>query len=246
MGSNSTETYVKKFTLLGQQQATRVSPRALPRSVPHMSAAEAAIQLKAHGPSFTLASACAPGIARDLIAAGAGDSGCRSPPVALPTPLEERMVVVAEQHGVEVERDALVVLGVFEAALVGEDQPEVQHFEAVLLLEFVALGLQGTVQVFDRGAEDVGTVQEDADGGVLVPEAADDHRVEPGAFVGHQNGEEVRVAHRHLELVTTGVLQADLRACPLRGRPGRVLHRHAEREGADALTRKDLEVHLPP
>lgn len=87
VGSNSLETYVREFSLLGQDQPALVSPLALPRSVPSMAAAEIAIDLGLRGPNFTVASACASGatalgVARDLIASGTCDivlaGGCES------------------------------------------------------------------------------------------------------------------------------------------------------------------------
>ncbi|WP_051852253.1 beta-ketoacyl-[acyl-carrier-protein] synthase family protein [Streptomyces aureocirculatus] len=78
VGSNSLSGYVREFTLLGQQDPDRVSPLALPRSIPNMAAAEVAIDLSVGGPSFTVASACASGataigIAQDLVTAGTCD-----------------------------------------------------------------------------------------------------------------------------------------------------------------------------
>ncbi|MDT0386041.1 beta-ketoacyl-[acyl-carrier-protein] synthase family protein [Streptomyces dubilierae] len=78
VGSNSLTTYVTEFGHLGAQRADRVSPLALPRSVPSMAAGEVAIDLGARGPNFTTASACASGataigVARDLLRAGTCD-----------------------------------------------------------------------------------------------------------------------------------------------------------------------------
>ncbi|WP_279571436.1 beta-ketoacyl-[acyl-carrier-protein] synthase family protein [Streptomyces sp. 8K308] len=77
-GSNSLETYPKEFARLNEGHPTRVSPIALTRSVPNMVAGEVAMDLRAHGPSFTVSSACASGstalgLARDLLAAGTCD-----------------------------------------------------------------------------------------------------------------------------------------------------------------------------
>ncbi|TDC64009.1 beta-ketoacyl-[acyl-carrier-protein] synthase family protein [Streptomyces hainanensis] len=77
-GSNSLETYPREFARLDQGHPTRVSPTALTRSVPNMAASEVATGLGAHGPSFTVASACASGatalgLARALLAAGTCD-----------------------------------------------------------------------------------------------------------------------------------------------------------------------------
>ncbi|GAA2888357.1 3-oxoacyl-[acyl-carrier-protein] synthase 2 [Actinoplanes cyaneus] len=56
----------------------RVSPFALPRTLPNMAAAEAALDLGAQGPCFTVSSACASGahalgVARDMLLSGACD-----------------------------------------------------------------------------------------------------------------------------------------------------------------------------
>ncbi|MEU7108366.1 beta-ketoacyl synthase N-terminal-like domain-containing protein [Streptomyces sp. NPDC046215] len=89
VGSNSLDTYGAAFGHLGAAEPERVSPLALPRSVPNMVAAEVAMDLGAGGPNFTTASACASGttalgIARDLlrshacdiVLAGGSESGC--------------------------------------------------------------------------------------------------------------------------------------------------------------------------
>ncbi|ATL32214.1 beta-ketoacyl-[acyl-carrier-protein] synthase family protein [Streptomyces formicae] len=78
VGSNSLSTYVTEFCHLGAGQPERVSPLALPRSVPNMAAGEVAIDLDARGPNFTTASACASGataigVARDLLRSGTCD-----------------------------------------------------------------------------------------------------------------------------------------------------------------------------
>lgn len=78
VGGNSLETYVREFTLLGEGRPTAVSPVALPRSVPNMVPGEVAMDLGIHGPSFSVASACASGataigVARDLLLSGACD-----------------------------------------------------------------------------------------------------------------------------------------------------------------------------
>ncbi|MFI9202850.1 beta-ketoacyl-[acyl-carrier-protein] synthase family protein [Streptomyces sp. NPDC053048] len=87
VGSNSLETYVTEFTRLGQGQPTKVSPLALPRSVPNMVAGEVALDVGAQGPNFTVSSACASGasalgVARELLLSGACDvvlaGGCES------------------------------------------------------------------------------------------------------------------------------------------------------------------------
>ncbi|MFD0319341.1 beta-ketoacyl-[acyl-carrier-protein] synthase family protein [Streptomyces flavalbus] len=78
VGSNCLSTYVTEFGHLGADRPQRVSPLALPRSVPSMAAGEVAIDLGAQGPNFTTASACASGatalgVARDLLRAGTCD-----------------------------------------------------------------------------------------------------------------------------------------------------------------------------
>ncbi|GGS89069.1 beta-ketoacyl-[acyl-carrier-protein] synthase family protein [Streptomyces chromofuscus] len=78
VGSNSLSTYVTEFGHLSAGRPERVSPLALPRSVPSMAAGEVSIDLGARGPSFTTSSACASGataigVARDLVRSGACD-----------------------------------------------------------------------------------------------------------------------------------------------------------------------------
>lgn len=78
VGSNSLSTYVTEFGHLGAGRPERVSPLALPRSVPSMAAGEVAIDLGARGPNFTTSSACASGataigVARDLLRSGTCD-----------------------------------------------------------------------------------------------------------------------------------------------------------------------------
>ncbi|MFH8609665.1 beta-ketoacyl-[acyl-carrier-protein] synthase family protein [Streptomyces sp. NPDC018029] len=78
VGSNSLSTYVTEFGHLGAGVPERVSPLALPRSVPSMAAGEVAIDLGVRGPNFTTASACASGatalgVARDLLRSGTCD-----------------------------------------------------------------------------------------------------------------------------------------------------------------------------
>ncbi|WP_314413040.1 beta-ketoacyl-[acyl-carrier-protein] synthase family protein [Streptomyces kroppenstedtii] len=78
VGSNSLSTYVTEFDHLGAGRPERVSPLALPRSVPSMAAGEVAIDLGVRGPNFTTASACASGataigVARDLLRSGTCD-----------------------------------------------------------------------------------------------------------------------------------------------------------------------------
>ncbi|MHC3471053.1 beta-ketoacyl-[acyl-carrier-protein] synthase family protein [Streptomyces sp. 7R007] len=78
VGSNCLSTYPTEFGHLGAHRPERVSPLALPRSVPSMAAGEVAIDLGARGPNFTTASACASGttalgVARDLLRSGTCD-----------------------------------------------------------------------------------------------------------------------------------------------------------------------------
>ncbi|MEV7198116.1 beta-ketoacyl-[acyl-carrier-protein] synthase family protein [Streptomyces sp. NPDC093510] len=78
VGSNSLSAYVTEFGHLGAGRPGRVSPLALPRSVPSMAAGEVAIDLGVRGPNFTTASACASGataigVARDLLRSGTCD-----------------------------------------------------------------------------------------------------------------------------------------------------------------------------
>ncbi|MCA6091847.1 beta-ketoacyl-[acyl-carrier-protein] synthase family protein [Streptomyces sp. SCA3-4] len=78
VGANSLSTYVTEFGHLGADRPVRVSPLALPRSVPSMAAGEVAIDLGARGPNFTTSSACASGataigVARDLLRSGTCD-----------------------------------------------------------------------------------------------------------------------------------------------------------------------------
>ncbi|UFQ19314.1 MULTISPECIES: beta-ketoacyl-[acyl-carrier-protein] synthase family protein [Streptomyces] len=87
VGSNSLRTYTQEFTRLDQGRPRRVSPLALPRSVPSTAAGEVALDLGAQGPNFTVSSACASGstalgTARDLLLSGACDvvlaGGCEA------------------------------------------------------------------------------------------------------------------------------------------------------------------------
>ncbi|MBC2878612.1 MULTISPECIES: beta-ketoacyl-[acyl-carrier-protein] synthase family protein [Streptomyces] len=78
VGSNSLSSYVDEFCRLGAGKPERVSPLALPRSVPNMAASEVAIDLGVRGPNFTTSSACASGataigVARDLLRSGTCD-----------------------------------------------------------------------------------------------------------------------------------------------------------------------------
>ncbi|WP_416483227.1 beta-ketoacyl-[acyl-carrier-protein] synthase family protein [Streptomyces sp. CL12] len=78
VGSNSLRTYVAEFTRLGQGRPSKVSPLALPRSVPNMVAGEIALDIGARGPNFTVSSACASGgsalgVARGMLLGGMCD-----------------------------------------------------------------------------------------------------------------------------------------------------------------------------
>ncbi|MCC3776102.1 beta-ketoacyl synthase [Streptomyces sp. UNOB3_S3] len=78
VGTNSLGGYLTEFGHLVAGNPERVSPLALPRSVPNMAAGEVAIDLGARGPNFTTSSACASGataigVARDLLRSGSCD-----------------------------------------------------------------------------------------------------------------------------------------------------------------------------
>lgn len=77
-GGNSLQTYPTEFGHLNAGRTSRVSPLALPRSIPSTPAGEIAIDLGARGPGFAVASSCASGataigIGRDLLRAGTCD-----------------------------------------------------------------------------------------------------------------------------------------------------------------------------
>lgn len=77
-GTASMERYVTEFAKLADGRPRAVSPLAVPRSVPNMSAAEIALDLTVRGPAFTVSTACASGstalgVARDLLRAGTCD-----------------------------------------------------------------------------------------------------------------------------------------------------------------------------
>ncbi|MFE0581399.1 beta-ketoacyl-[acyl-carrier-protein] synthase family protein [Streptomyces sp. NPDC058874] len=76
--SNSMQNYNGEFSQLLDGHPARVSPLALPRSLPDTASGEVALDLGAKGPSFATAAACASGAvalstARDLLRAGACD-----------------------------------------------------------------------------------------------------------------------------------------------------------------------------
>ncbi|MER7395315.1 beta-ketoacyl-[acyl-carrier-protein] synthase family protein [Streptomyces sp. NPDC000151] len=78
VGSNSLERYAPEFGRLAAGRPTKISPYALPRSVPNMAAGEVAIHLGCRGPNFVTSSACASGataigVARDLVRSGTCD-----------------------------------------------------------------------------------------------------------------------------------------------------------------------------
>ncbi|MEV6345320.1 beta-ketoacyl-[acyl-carrier-protein] synthase family protein [Actinoplanes sp. NPDC051851] len=78
VGSASMEGFEAGFEHLRAGRVEALSPYTLPRSVPNMAAAEAALALGAQGPCFTVSSACASGahalgVARDLLLSGACD-----------------------------------------------------------------------------------------------------------------------------------------------------------------------------
>ncbi|MBB5119355.1 3-oxoacyl-ACP synthase [Streptomyces eurocidicus] len=78
VGSTSMSTYESVFRHLHAGEPERVSPLALPRSLPNMAAGEVALDLGAQGPNFTVSTACASGataigVARDLLRSGVCD-----------------------------------------------------------------------------------------------------------------------------------------------------------------------------
>ncbi|MFI1186064.1 beta-ketoacyl-[acyl-carrier-protein] synthase family protein [Streptomyces californicus] len=78
VGANSLSTYPAEFGRLRDGRTDKVSPFALPRSVPNMVAGAVSLDLGAKGPSFTTSSACASGttalaVACDLLRGGACD-----------------------------------------------------------------------------------------------------------------------------------------------------------------------------
>ncbi|WP_030694416.1 beta-ketoacyl synthase [Streptomyces globisporus] len=78
VGANSLSTYPVEFARFRDGHADKVSPFALPRSVPNMVAGAVSLDLGAQGPSFTTSSACASGttalaVACDLLRSGACD-----------------------------------------------------------------------------------------------------------------------------------------------------------------------------
>ncbi|MGW7518105.1 beta-ketoacyl-[acyl-carrier-protein] synthase family protein [Streptomyces sp. NPDC054796] len=78
VGSNSLATYPEEFGRLNEERPDRVSPLALPRSVPNFAASEVSTDLGAAGPSMAISTACssgamALGTARSLIESGACD-----------------------------------------------------------------------------------------------------------------------------------------------------------------------------
>ncbi|WP_394437373.1 beta-ketoacyl-[acyl-carrier-protein] synthase family protein [Streptomyces sp. SGAir0957] len=75
---SSLSTYETEYAHLNAGEADRVSPLAVPRSIPNMAAGEVAIDLDARGPNFIVSTACASGataigIARELLYSGACD-----------------------------------------------------------------------------------------------------------------------------------------------------------------------------
>ncbi|MEU7277173.1 beta-ketoacyl-[acyl-carrier-protein] synthase family protein [Streptomyces sp. NPDC045431] len=78
IGCVSMTHYMAEFAKIATRQYDSVSPVLLPRCLPNMVAGEVALDLKAHGPAFTVSTACASGtsalgIARDLIRSGTCD-----------------------------------------------------------------------------------------------------------------------------------------------------------------------------
>jgi 3-oxoacyl-[acyl-carrier-protein] synthase II len=78
VGSTSMETWRKEFAHMEAGELRKVSPLALPRSVPNMAAGEVGIDLGTKGPNLSLSTACASGAtaigtAKALLLAGACD-----------------------------------------------------------------------------------------------------------------------------------------------------------------------------
>ncbi|MBG0857648.1 beta-ketoacyl-[acyl-carrier-protein] synthase family protein [Streptomyces spinoverrucosus] len=77
-GTAGMDRYMNEFRKIAAGRPQQVSPLAITRSVPNMSAAEISLDTGATGPSFTVATACASGstaigVARDLLRAGTCD-----------------------------------------------------------------------------------------------------------------------------------------------------------------------------
>ncbi|MGV9423132.1 beta-ketoacyl-[acyl-carrier-protein] synthase family protein [Streptomyces sp. NPDC003656] len=78
VGTGSMQGWQAEFDRLADQVPDRVSPLALPRSVPNMAAAEIALDLGVTGPNMVVSTACASGtsaigLARDWLLSGACD-----------------------------------------------------------------------------------------------------------------------------------------------------------------------------
>ncbi|MGW2700378.1 beta-ketoacyl-[acyl-carrier-protein] synthase family protein [Streptomyces sp. NPDC001340] len=78
VGTGSMQGWQAEFDRLAHSTPERVSPLALPRSVPNMAAAEIALDLGAQGPNMVVSTACASGtsalgLARDWLLSGACD-----------------------------------------------------------------------------------------------------------------------------------------------------------------------------
>ncbi len=78
VGTGSMQGWQAEFDRLADHAPERVSPLALPRSVPNMAAAEIALDLGAQGPNMVVSTACASGtsalgLARDWLLSGACD-----------------------------------------------------------------------------------------------------------------------------------------------------------------------------
>ncbi|MGW2485879.1 beta-ketoacyl-[acyl-carrier-protein] synthase family protein [Streptomyces sp. NPDC001606] len=75
VGTGSMQSWQAEFDRLAEHTPERVSPLALPRSVPNMAAAEIALDLGARGPNMVVSTACASGtsaigVARDWLLSG--------------------------------------------------------------------------------------------------------------------------------------------------------------------------------
>ncbi|MGI5460917.1 beta-ketoacyl-[acyl-carrier-protein] synthase family protein [Streptomyces sp. CA-249302] len=95
VGSNSMATYPAEFGRLNDHRADRVSPLAIPRSIPNLVAGDVSLDLGVTGPSFTVNTACASGATAlgvgrllleknmcDIVISGGSDSVCAAMPAA--------------------------------------------------------------------------------------------------------------------------------------------------------------------
>ncbi|MFJ8164897.1 beta-ketoacyl-[acyl-carrier-protein] synthase family protein [Streptomyces sp. NPDC096136] len=105
-GTASMERYGQEFAKIADGRPLDVSPLAIPRSVPNMSAAEIGLDTGATGPNFTVSTACASGataigVARDLLRAGTCDivlaGGAESVRHPIPAACFHRMGVLSRR-----------------------------------------------------------------------------------------------------------------------------------------------------